>query len=100
MGKPFLQAHHRFKNGKDHCYWSIVEKVLGPHGDWVQRPILYLGEINDSQKAAWIKTIEVLDTDRQALVQLALFPLSVRCRRRSPMRFRCACRNLVCNDRG
>src|SRR6266699_1833094 len=75
MGKPFLQAHHRFKNGKDHCYWSIVEKVLGPHGDWVQRPILYLGEINDSQKAAWIKTIEVFDTDRQALVQLALFPL-------------------------
>lgn len=75
MGQPFLHAHHRFKNGKDHCYWSIVEKVRGPHGDWVQRPILYLGEINDSQKAAWIKTIEVFDTDRQAFTQLALFPL-------------------------
>ncbi len=74
MGKPFLQAHHRFKNGKDHCYWSIVEKVSGPQGQWVQRPILYLGEINDSQKAAWIKTIEVFDTDRQAFTQLALFP--------------------------
>ena len=43
MGKPFLHAHHRFKNGKDHCYWSLVEKVPGPHGQWVQRPILYLG---------------------------------------------------------
>ncbi len=75
MGKPFLHAHHRFKNGKDHCYWSLVEKVPGPHGQWVQRPILYLGEINDSQKAAWIKSTEVFDADRQAFTQLALFPL-------------------------
>ena len=27
MAKPFLQCHRRFKNGKDHCYWSIAEKV-------------------------------------------------------------------------
>jgi len=74
MGKPFLHAHHRFKDGKDHCYWSIAEKVRNRRGDWVQRPILYLGEINDSQKAAWIKTIEVFDTDRHAFSQLALFP--------------------------
>jgi len=74
MAKPFLHAHHRFKNGKDHCYWSIVEKLRTPRGDWVQRPILHLGEINDSQKAAWIKTIEVFDTDRQAFTQLAFFP--------------------------
>jgi transposase len=73
MGKPFLQAHHRFKDGKDHCYWSIAEKVRTVRGEWVQRPILYLGEINDSQKAAWIKTIEVFDVDRQAFEQLALF---------------------------
>ena len=75
MGKPYLQAHHRLKNGKDHCYWSIVEKVRGPHDQSIQRPILYLGEINDSQRAAWIKTIEVFDSDRQAFTQLALFPL-------------------------
>ena len=75
MGKPFLHAHHRFKNGKDHCYWSLVEKVRGPHDQWVQRPILYLGEINDRQKAAWIRTIGVFDTDRQAFTQRALFPL-------------------------
>jgi hypothetical protein len=29
MAKPFLHCHHRFKNGKDHCYWSIAEKVHG-----------------------------------------------------------------------
>ena len=75
MGKPFLHGHHRFKNGKDHCYWSVAEKVRGPHGQWVQRPVLYLGEINDSQKAAWIKTIEVFDSDQQLFTQLALFPL-------------------------
>lgn len=74
MGRPFLHEHHRYKDGKDHCYWSIVEKVRTPRGDWVQRPILYLGEINDSQKAAWIKTIDVFDSDRQAFTQLALFP--------------------------
>src|SRR5512139_4021015 len=73
MGKPFLQAHHRVKDGKDHVYWSIVEKLRTPRGDWVQRPILHLGDINDSQKAAWIKTIEVFDSDRQAFTQLALF---------------------------
>lgn len=75
MSQPYLHAHHRFKNGKDHCYWSIVEKVRQPDGHWVQRPILYLGEINDSQKAAWIKTIAVFDTEQQAFRQLALFPL-------------------------
>ena len=75
MGRPFLHCHHRFKNGKDHCYWSIAEKVHGTQGQWVERPILYLGEINDSQKAAWTKTIEVFDADRQAFTQLALFSL-------------------------
>ena len=61
MAKPFLHCHHRFKNGKDHCYWSIAEKVR-THRGWVQRHLLYLGEINDSQKAAWTKMIEVFDT--------------------------------------
>jgi hypothetical protein len=27
MGKPSLHCHHRFKKGKDHCSWSIAEKV-------------------------------------------------------------------------
>ena len=63
--KPFLHCHHRFKNGKDHCYWSIAEKVR-THRGWVQRPLLYLGEINDSQKAAWTKVTEVFDPVRPA----------------------------------
>jgi hypothetical protein len=73
MGKPFLQCHHRFKNGKDHCYWSIAEKVRTALG-WVQRHILYLGEINDSQKEAWTKVTDVFDTAREQTRPLALYP--------------------------
>ena len=73
MAKPFLQCHHRFKNGKDHCYWSIAEKVR-THRGWVQRHLLYLGEINDSQKAVWTKTVDVFDATRQQTQELALYP--------------------------
>jgi len=74
MAKPFLHCHHRFKDGKDHCYWSIAEKVRVATGKWVQRAILYLGEINDSQKAAWTKTIDVFDTATEQTRELALYP--------------------------
>jgi transposase len=73
MAKPFLHCHHRFKNGKDHCYWSIAEKVRTTRG-WVQRHILYLGEINDSQREAWTKVTDVFDTTREQTRPLALYP--------------------------
>ena len=73
MAKPYLQCHHRFKNGKDHSYWSITEKVR-THRGWVQRHLMYLGEINDSQKSAWTKLIEVFDAERQQTTELALYP--------------------------
>ena len=75
MSKPFLHCHHRFKNGKDHCYWSIAEKVRTGRG-WVQRHILYLGEINNSQRQSWTKVIEVFDPVRQQTAELALYPES------------------------
>jgi len=40
----------------------------------VQRPILYLGEINDGQRASWTKVIEVFDTAREQTAELALYP--------------------------
>ena len=73
MAKPYLQCHRRFKNGKDHCYWSIAEKVRTQRG-WVQRHLLYLGEINDSQKAAWTKMMDVFDATSQQTRELALYP--------------------------
>jgi transposase len=73
MAKPYLHCHHRFKNGKDHCSWSIAEKVRTRQG-WVQRHLLYLGEINDSQKAAWTKVTEVFDPVGRQTRELALYP--------------------------
>jgi transposase len=46
------------------------------HGKVVQRHVLYLGEINDSQAAAWRKSIELLDGAKPdaAPITAALFP--------------------------
>lgn len=40
----------------------------------MQRQVLYLGEINDSQRAAWGKTIEVYQDGEANARQMALFP--------------------------
>ena len=70
----FLRCHARQKDGKLHRYWSIVEtRRCGKRGT-VQRPVLYLGEINDSQQAAWRKTIAVLEDGTAAPRSIALFP--------------------------
>src|ERR1700731_1932035 len=57
----FLRAKIRHKDGKAHRAWSVVENRRVHDGRVVQRQVLYLGEINDSQKAAWSKAIEVFD---------------------------------------
>jgi hypothetical protein len=70
----FLRIKTRKKDGKLHRYWSVVENRRVADGRVVQRQVLYLGEINDAQRAAWCRCIEVLDEDRAAAVQVALFP--------------------------
>ena len=69
----FLRATNRQKNGKEHWYWSIVENYRSEKGRVVQRHVLYLGEINDSQKESWLKTIEILDEGGKQARQIALF---------------------------
>ena len=59
----FLRRTERKKDGKVHSYWSIVENKRVAGGRTVQRHVLYLGEINSSQAAAWRKAIEVFDED-------------------------------------
>lgn len=69
----FLKCSTRRKDGKEHRSWSIVEsRRLGR--SVVQRHVLYLGEINDSQRAAWQKAIDVFDEDDGQTRQCALFP--------------------------
>ena len=70
----FLRANRRFKDGKEHRYWSVEESRRLPSGRVAQRRVLYLGEINDSQQAAWRKTLEVFDETEQRARMLSLFP--------------------------
>ena len=57
----FLRANRRFNDGKEHRYWSIVENKRCAGGKVVQRPVLYLGEINDCQREAWCRVVEAFD---------------------------------------
>ena len=54
----FLRHKVRRKDGKEHRYWSIVENRRVSGGRTVQRHVLYLGEINDSQQEAWRRTLD------------------------------------------
>ena len=71
----FLRPNHRSKDGKDHTYWSLVETVRTPDGPR-QRTLCYLGELNSSAQARWLKTIEVFN-DQGESEQLKLFPSQV-----------------------
>src|SRR6185369_9088167 len=68
----FLRSHRRQKDGKEHTYWSLVETVRTPDGPR-QRTLCYLGELNDSAQARWLKTIEVFNEQGETQ-QLKLFP--------------------------
>jgi transposase len=72
MGTMFLRITNRRKDGKDHRYYSVVENRRVRGGKHVQKTVLYLGEINDSQKEAWTKTIDAVD--ERGARQVALFP--------------------------
>src|SRR5258707_11908912 len=70
----FLKCSVRRKDGKEHRTWSIVESRRVRGGRTVQRHLLYLGEINDSQQAAWQKSIAVFAAGETQPQEVALFP--------------------------
>ena len=70
----YLKCQRRFKDGKEPRYWSIAEKRRCAGGRVVDRQVLYLGAINDSQKEAWLRCIEVFDESQRVQQRLALFP--------------------------
>jgi transposase len=70
----YLKACKRRKNGKEHRYFSVVESRRLPGGKMFQRQVLYLGEINDSQQAAWRKTLSVVGEHGQPPQSMSLFP--------------------------
>ena len=69
----FLRSNKRIKDGKEHCYYTVVESRRLGSGKVVQKQVLYLGEINGSQQSAWRKTLEVFDEQQQRLTSLSLF---------------------------
>lgn len=70
----YLRCKKRKKDGKEHRYWSVVENRRVSGGKTVQKHLLYLGEINDSQRKAWRKSIEVFSEEEDQKQQLCLFP--------------------------
>ena len=70
----FLKCRTRRKDGKTHRSWSIVESHRYAGNKVAHRHVLYLGEINDSQRVAWERTIAVVDERDGEARQLALFP--------------------------
>jgi transposase len=70
----FLRSTVRKKDGKTHRYFSVVENRRLSGSRIVQRTVLYLGEINDQQQAAWRSTLKVFDEDEQDYRTMSLFP--------------------------
>src|SRR5436190_20032479 len=70
----FLRCKVRRKDGKQHRYWSVVGNTRTARGRVVQRDVLYLGEINDTQELAWRRSIEVLEDGATQPRTLSLFP--------------------------
>jgi transposase len=70
----FLRSNTRIKDGKEHRYYTVVESRRLQSGKVAQRQVLYLGEINGSQQAAWRKTLEVFDEEQDRFTPLSLFP--------------------------
>ena len=63
----YLRCNRRLKDGKEHRYWNIVESKRCAGGKVVQRNVLYLGEINDSQHEAWCD-VHFPTTDGRTLI--------------------------------
>ncbi len=70
----FLRAKICRKDGKEHRTFSIVENRRVSGGHVVQRHVLYLGEINDSQELAWRRSIEAFEDGAAQPRPLSLFP--------------------------
>jgi transposase len=71
----FLRPNRRSKDGKEHTYWSLVETVRTADGPR-QKTLCYLGELNGSAQARWLKTVEVFNEQGER-EQLKLFPAQV-----------------------
>src|SRR5216683_1772994 len=68
----FLRPYQRFKDGKEHTYYALVESERTPDGPR-QRTVAYLGELNHGQERRWQRTVVFYNRQGDAQ-QLRLFP--------------------------
>jgi transposase len=76
----YLRKNNRFKDGKNHIYWTLCETIrtgAGPR----QRIVSYLREINGTDEKRWQKTIKVCNEAGQVR-PLCLFAEDVEIRER------------------
>jgi len=66
----FLRRCLRHKDGKEHCYWALVESYRTKKGSR-QRVVTYLGELRPSERSGWAKLGQHLD--RKQRPQPSLF---------------------------
>jgi transposase len=64
----FLRCTERKKDGKVHSYYSVVENRRVADYKVTQRTVLYLGEINQLQEAAWQDLLDRFDSEWQGHV--------------------------------
>jgi len=57
----FLKPNRRFKDGKEHIYYTLNESTRISKRRTVQRTILHLGELTTSQRHRWRHTIAVIN---------------------------------------
>lgn len=98
----FLRQMIRKKDGKEHRYFSVVENKRVADGRVVQRHVLYLGEINDTQQLAWRKSIEVFDEGSARKHGCCHYFLRIAAKGlcRTPPSFVCGCRICGCAGPG
>lgn len=71
-GRVFLRRYTRTKEGKQHCYYALVESVRTEAGPR-QQIVAYLGELNHEQERCWQRTVVFYNRQGEAQ-QLRLFP--------------------------
>jgi transposase len=62
----FLKPNKRFKDGKQHIYYTLNESVRISKRRTVQRTILHLGELTSTQHHRWRHTIDVINERSEA----------------------------------
>ena len=58
----FLRRFQKWKNGKSHVYWALVETYRTAKGPR-QRIVSYLGELKESEQSGWAQLSAKLNKD-------------------------------------